>query len=511
MDHGGPCRLRLDRLLGVALAVVLTACQALGTEVAEPGATTPEPSWLVEPVAIPRIAKRVPPPPAPTDLWAEIRASFTLDHALGRPRVQQELRWIRRHPQYLPRLKTRMQRYLPYIYSEVQARGMPGELTLLPIVESALDPYAFSHGGAAGLWQFIPATAKRFGLPHNWWVDGRRDPVLATDAALDYLQHLHARLDDWYLAMAGYNAGEGNVRRALRQAGGETSFWALHLPRETSAYVPRLLALAAAIDDPEGLGVDLPDLRPEPSFVTIDTYGQFDLMKAASALEVSLDALYEWNPALNQWSTPPQGPHRLHVPAALGEFAQERISAVPEKERVQWLRIEVADGETLSHIARRYGTDVETLRRANLLSSTRIRAGQALFIPHSSEAQAVYPSPSRARRGDYLVKPGDSLWSIAHANGVPLNGLIRANQVGPKEVLKVGQRLTLPGAGPSSSGRDVIRKVNYGVRRGDSLARIASKFNVAVHDLADWNKLDVNKYLQPGQKLLIYVNVAAAN
>jgi membrane-bound lytic murein transglycosylase D len=229
-----------------------------------------------------------------------------------------------------------------------------------------------------------------------------------------------------------------------------------------------------------------------------------------------VDVLYDWNPALNQWATPPAGPHRLHVPMNLADIAQARIDAVPEKERVQWLRVEVANGDTLSHIARRYRTDVATLQRVNRLSGSTIRAGQALFIPKSREAPELYPTASRLPKGDYQVKPGDSLWSIARAHGVALNSLVKVNHIGPKEVLRVGQSLEIPGATRSRSaagqmGRgDVIRKVRYGVRRGDSLAKIATKFNVGISDLAQWNRLDIKNYLQPGQKLLIYVNVAAA-
>ena len=475
----------------------------------------PPVAMIIEPIITPRIPYRTIPEPVIPDLWADLRRGFVMDHALEQSRVQQELRWLQRHPEYLPRLQERMQRYLPFIHAEVQRRGLPGELALLPIVESALDPYAFSHGGAAGLWQFIPATAKRFGLPRNWWVDARRDPVLATIAALDYLEYLHERFDDWYLAVAGYNAGEGNVMRAVRQAkGGQTSFWSLKLPRETSAYVPRLLALAALVAEPDGHGLALPALLPAPTFATVEIAGQFDLIKAANVLALPVDALYDWNPALNQWATPPEGPHHLHVPAELAELAQVRLAEVPEEERVQWLRIKVASGDTLSHIARRHRTDVTTLRRVNRLSGNRIRAGQALIIPKSSQAPEAYPTAQREPQGDYQVKPGDSLWSIARQYDVPVSSLVKANQIGPKEVLRVGQRLTIPGSSSGNStlmaSRDVVRRVNYGVRRGDSLYAIASKFNVAVRDLAQWNKLDAGNYLQPGQKLLIYVNVAAA-
>jgi membrane-bound lytic murein transglycosylase D len=476
------------------------------------GADSAATEILIAPVVVPPIEYRELPAQRP-DLWAEIRSDFVLDHQLDRRRVQQELRWLERHPNYLPRLQDRLQRYLPYIHAEVRARGLPGELTLLPIVESALDPYAFSHGGAAGLWQFIPTTATRFGLQRDWWVDARRDPVLATDAALSYLEYLYQRFGDWNLAVAGYNAGEGNVARALRRAGNQQeTFWRLQLPRETEAYVPRLLALAAIVADPEAHGLTLPDLEDRPAFVTIDTGGQFDLARVATVLEMDLDSLYSWNPALNQWATPPSGPHMLHVPAALADKAETRLSAVPADERVQWTRITVATGDTLSQIARRHRTDVATLTRVNALNGTRIRAGQALFIPRAGQPPDKNPVARRAGEGSYQVKPGDSLWSIARAHDVTVASLVRANHVGPREVLRVGQRLIIPGvtadASAPGAGREVKRTVRYGVRRGDSLARIASRFNVAVADIARWNQLDVDRYLQPGQQLVIHVNVA---
>lgn len=505
----------LRTVLLITLLGVLGGCQLqpwLAGSDSGSTAEAPPVEMVVAPVAVPRIERRAVPVPVTPDLWADLRDSFVLDHALDQRRVQQELRWMKRHPEYLPRLRERLQRYLPYIHAEVTRRGLPGELALLPIVESALDPYAFSHGGAAGLWQFIPATAKRFGLPRNWWIDGRRDPVLATAAALDYLEYLHERFGDWYLAVAGYNAGEGNVLRALRGAADDASFWTLDLPRETSVYVPRLLALAAVVADPDLHELTLPALLPEPAFATVDILGQFDLIKAASVLELPVDALYEWNPALNQWATPPDGPHHLHVPVSLADLAAERLAAVPEEERVHWLRIKVAQGDTLSQIARRHRTDVATLRRVNRLDGNRIRAGQALFIPKSSAAPDAYPVAARQPQGDYIVQPGDSLWSIAHSHDVSVNQLVKTNQIGPKEVLQVGQRLTIPGLASTTpgAGRDVVRRVSYGVRRGDSLSTIANKFNVAVSDLTQWNRLDPARYLQPGQKLLIYVNVAAA-
>jgi len=446
----------------------------------------------------------------PPDLWREIRNSFELDHNLSDTRVQQELAWLKRHPKYLLNLQTRLDQYLAYIHQRVADRGLPGEITLLPIVESALDPYAFSPGGAAGLWQFISATGKRFGLQRNWWYDGRRDPIAATEAALDYLEYLYKRFDDWELALAGYNAGEGNVARALRRKGGSAAFWELRLPRETSAYVPRLLALSALIADPGGYDITLPALSPEIPFTIVDTKGQLDLNVAAEATLLEISTLYRWNPALNQWSTPPSGPNHLLLPRSAADGAQNRIDAIPTAERVRWARVKVGNGDTLSELALRHRTDVASLKQANNLNGNRIRAGQALLIPKSPQA-FENPIVSRNSGDHYTVREGDSLWTISRAHGVSMNKLMRTNHVGPKDYLKIGQRLIIPGNTGDSGTRAVVRKVRYGVRSGDSLARIASKFNVKVHDISHWNGLNVSDYLQPGQSLTLYVDVAAGD
>ncbi len=441
--------------------------------------------------------------PPDDSLWSQLRRQMQLSHHLEEKRVQQEIRWLQRHPAYLQRLQTRLQQYLPYIYTQTQLRSLPAELALLPIVESALDPFAFSHGGAAGPWQFIRGTARQYGLPINAWYDGRRDLVASTHAALDYLEDLHARFDDWELALAGYNAGQGNVSRALRKNPG-AGFFDLHLPTETQAYVPRLLALSAVIRDPAAFGIDLPELTPQTTFYVLDIHGQFQLSKLAAILDIDIDTLYRWNPALNQWATPPAGPHRVLLPVSVdATHAQARVDAVPANARVDWQEIEVHAGDTLGRLAAQHGTDVDSLIAANALTGSVIRAGQMLLIP--KHAAALQSTPRNARGSTlYTVKSGDSMWSVARAHNVSLNALIRNNHIGPKDTLSVGTTLKIPGG---HTRRQVTRKVHYKVRKGDSLARIASKFNVTVRQIGEWNQLDTQRYIQPGQGLLLYVNV----
>ena len=379
-----------------------------------------------------------------------LRASFRLDHSLGRKGVAKEVGWVARRPDRLAR-RDRLLEYLPYLCEKVWDRGMPGEICLLPIVESRLDPFAFSPGGAVGLWQFIPATARRFGLKIDWWVDERRDVVLATDAALNYLEELHDRFGDWLLALAAYNWGEGNVSRAIRRSGPNAGFFDIKVPRETVRYVDRLLAYSAVFAHPANLGVELPLSNPEAasvSFAVVDTGGQVDLARAAEALGCDLDEIYRRNPALNRWATHPEGPHRLLVPAGSESTAEQALAEIPEKERLAWVRHLVVRGETLSEIALAYRTNTETLQHANRLRSTLIRAGDYLLVPTTHrplEDYARYSRPLAGRpAGVYVVKAGDTIWDIARLLGLKRQTLMTANHIGPDDILRIGQRLSIP-------------------------------------------------------------------
>ena len=449
-----------------------------------------------------------------TDLWQHLRRDMHWSLHTEQPRVQQEIRWLQRHPNYLLRLRERLQNYLPYVYREVQLRDMPAELALLPIVESAFDVYAFSHGGAAGPWQFIRGTARQYGLQLNDWYDGRRDIVASTDAALNYLQDLHGRFDDWHLALAGYNAGAGNVRKALRKKPGG-NYFELPLPRETRHYVPRLLAFVAVVQDPDQYGLELPELDIEPRFHVLETEGQFQLDKLAAAADLSMETFRFWNPALSRWATSPDGPHHVILPASVDlASTQQTVAAINPAQRMDWQEITVRSGDTLSELAARYHADVATLRQANRLRNNHIRAGKTLLIPLAGQATAPLQTSGTAT---HKVAAGDSLWKIAREYNISLNSLMKANHVGPKDPLPVGKTLVLPGHGLSgqidgqTNAERVVRTVRYKVRAGDSLSRIAGRFNVTVAQIVRWNRLDSKRYLQPGQGLLLHVNVVGGN
>ena len=463
---------------------------------------------------------------ASDDLWMRMRAGFALEDA-EEDAVNAQWKWYGRHPSYIDRTFERSRPYIHYIVEELERRGLPLEFALLPVVESAYDAFAYSHGRAAGLWQIIPSTGRRFGLKQNWWYDGRRDVVAATEAALDYLSFLHDEFDgDWLLAVAGYNAGEGNVRKAVRRnrrEGKPVDFWHLKLPRETRAYVPKLLALRRLVLDPAAAGVTLPPLPQQPYFARVELDGQIDLALAAELAGIDVDDVYRLNPGFNRWATDPDGPHRLLVPAHAAPALASALADLPVAERVRWKRYEIKPGDTLSTIASAHQTSTRELKRANSLTSSRIRAGKTLLIPTASRPLDDYALSADARlakmtdsarsRGAtaYTVRPGDSLWTIARDHGVKVRALARWNGMAPGDTLSVGRELVISDARrrPSATGAaDTTRRITYTVRNGDSLWRIGSKFRVSVTQLRRWNKLDKSRVLRPGQRLVMYVDVA---
>lgn len=318
------------------------------------------------------------------DLFARMRAGFALP-AVEDDSVRRELERYLEHPGSLERTLGRGRRYLHHIVEVLEERGLPQELALLPAVESAFDPFALSRRRASGLWQFIPATGRRYGLDEDWWTDDRRDVREATRAALDHLTELHDSLGgDWLLAVAAYNAGAGRVKRAIgrnERRGRATDFFSLELPMETRRYVPRLLALARVVAEPEAFGIALPEIPNEPYFAPVDVAHQVDLDRVADLAEIPRKELRALNPEYRRWATAPGGPRELLVPAPAKERFEQVLAELPASERLRMLRHRVEGGDTLYAIARRHGIPLDVLRRVNRIRGSRIRIGQDLLVP----------------------------------------------------------------------------------------------------------------------------------
>ncbi len=469
-------------------------------------------------------------------VWSRIRAGYGIP-AVDATHYRRELDWYRQRQSFLSRASKRAQPYLHHLMAEIEKRGMPAELALLPVVESAFQPFAYSSGRASGIWQFIPATGKHYGLRQNWWYDGRRDIEESTRAALDYLSKLHKEFNgDWLLAVAAYNCGEGNVHRALRRYKGNAQspdFWQIRklLPRETRGYVPRLLAIAAVVSEPAHYGLKLGPIADEGYFQRVELDGQIDLALAANLAKISLDEIYRLNPGFNRWATDPDGPHRLLLPVEKVAEFQTALAAYPRDQRVNWRRHRIRSGETLGGIAHKYRTTATVLRQANRLRGNFIRAGRNLLIPVARKSLQSYKqsaerrrqrsikSPRSGKREIYQVRKGDSLWSIARRKNLRISQISAWNGLNRGDPIRPGLRLTLwqtatpalngvsaPTAGAERTGL-TRQKLHYTVRRGDSLWRISNRFKVSIASLKSWNRLSGKHRLQPGQRIKLFVDV----
>ena len=388
----------------------------------------------------------------PQDLWQRIRQGFSipdLDNAL----VREKMAYYAARPEYLQRIFDRSRMYLYHIVDELEKRGMPTELALLPMVESAFNPTAYSRAHASGIWQFIPGTAKRFEVQQNWWYDGRRDIVDSTNAALDYLQYLYEMHGDWHLALASYNWGENAVARAIaknKAQGKPTDYAHLSMPLETRHYIPKLQALKNIINNPEPLGIVLDPIPNQPYFATYTKLRDIDVQLAAKLADMTVDQFMALNPGFSRPLIRASVTPRIVLPADKVDTFHENLQKLvgDEKSLVSWATYTPKRGDTLESIAKKHGMTVSHLKEVNGIPP-RSRAMPNLMVVPASRNSAVAmtrlpimyapPIPITYRRIYHTVKPGETLASISRRYGVSVEDMKRLN---PKGAV-VGQRVTM--------------------------------------------------------------------
>jgi membrane-bound lytic murein transglycosylase D len=452
------------------------------------------------------------------DLFDRMRAGFRLEDG-EHAQVDQQLRWYVANPDYLQRAFGRADLYLYHIVTELEARGMPLELALLPVVESAFEPYAYSRASASGLWQFISDTGSRFGLKQDWWYDGRRDIVESTRAALDYLKSLHDEFGgDWLLAIAAYNCGEKQIERSVaanRAAGRPIDFWSLWLPRETRAYVPKLLAMKRLVQDPQAFGLEISPIPNQPYFTRVPTEGQINLKVAAQIAGISPEELYELNPAFHRWATDPAGPYFLLLPVDAADTFSTNLPELTPDQRLAVTHYTVRRGDSVVSVARHFDTTASVIRELNNLPAGRLTVGDDLSLPSAAPelpAKVILAAARVDGRGRWALRPhvqivrrGDSLWAIARRHGMNVNTLALLNGMQPGDPLRAGQRIRIAGgeSGHATHGR--ARRVVYTVRSGDTVALIAQLFQCSVPQILAWNGLSSHTRIHAGQKLRIHL------
>ena len=429
---------------------------------------------------------------------------------------------------YMERALTRAGRYEPMIRRILGEEGVPQDLIYLAEAESGFYPVALSHAGARGMWQFMASRASGYGLERNWWVDERQDPEKATRAAARHLKDLYKQFGDWYLAMAAYNSGPGNVQRAVQRTG-YADFWELYrrnvLPGETKNYVPIILAFTIMAKNPAQYGLE--HLVPDPplNYDTVKVDYPVDLRLAAECVDTSVSTLQDLNPALLRMTTPKDMPYDLRLPPGTGEKFQQTIAAIPRDMRVWWRYHKVGSGETLGEIAKQYRTTVSSIAEVNNMSADDdLRANQRLIIPvsprHSSDAEGLAFSKKPTI---YKVRKGDTVLSVADDFSVPVERLRRWNRL-KGNTLKAGRTLRIyrPVAGreapeptlakrSKSKGKSSLqastksssKTVHHKVRRGETLTSIAEAYNTTVESIRKNNRHAT--HLRAGDMLIVKI------
>jgi membrane-bound lytic murein transglycosylase D len=458
----------------------------------------------------------------PIDLYLDDKAiDFTVDDSPLPPSdfplvlnstVEQFLEAMVSSSEYNQRIETGLARagtYLPMIRPRFAAAGLPEDLSYLPLIESAFSVKAYSRARAHGMWQFISSTGRHYGLDVGSLVDERRDPELSTDAAVAYLSDLYDQFNDWYLALAAYNSGSGNVRRAIRRSGSR-DFWVLrrYLPRETRNYVPAFIASVIVAKRPEEYGFTAP-VDKEWNFESIEIPDALDLQFLAKESGISLEELRELNPAIRRDLTPARSTTNLRLPPGTTASAQEALKSTPRDKWAPRMIHTVRSGDSLYAIARRYGSSVSAIRQANALRGSLIRPGQNLIVPRfGTEVRTASNQRQRsADNGVYVVQRNDTLWDIATGFSVSVDSLCAANGLSRRDLIRPGQRLNIPdGAStytpPTRQQASRESSATYTVRSGDTLSDIASDHNVSVGALKRANGLRSSR-IYPGKKLRI--------
>lgn len=448
-------------------------------------ASLAQPSQIIN-VSIRKRTRILPPSPAPEsykNLWHRLQNGYGLEYDAGKLEILASIKKYTSYNRFFEKISQRAAPYLYYIVEEIEKRGMPLELALLPVIESGYEPTALSHVNAAGIWQFMPVTGENFGLKQTLWYDARRDIITSTQAALDYLHYLHKFFDgDWLLALAAYNYGEGNMQKAINknlEEGKPTDFWSLELPKETRQFVPNLIAISHIVAQPELYGINLNYIANEPYLKEIKITKQIDLTVAAKLAGLSTNEFKRLNPGYRRIATGPNGPHRLALPIHKVKLFQRKLSKLPKSELMppdtQALLAElelesqkqmeaqakeiaekypnlithkIVSGENLSIIAMKHKLSVKELVQLNKLENYQILAGQTLKVPEieteegTEEDKAKTKKPQR-KKIIYTVKSGDSLWKIAKSYQTSIDKLTQWNNLKTRRPLQLGQKLTI--------------------------------------------------------------------
>jgi membrane-bound lytic murein transglycosylase D len=475
----------------IALAILLiTSCEL---------PTIIEADEYLEPIPV-NVSENI---PISNDVWGRIRITSENNQGYLDKKTIEYINVYLKNPDQLDLLFEKGRYFIYFVLEELERYSLPSELALLPYIESSYDPFSISSSGAMGIWQFMPATARIYGLKDTWWYEQRHDPLISSRAAVRYLAYLHNRFNkDITYTLAAYNGGPTLLEKRIklnRQSGKPTDYKNLKLPKQTLEYVPKFMAIKELVVNAEKYGINLPSFPNKPVLGSIELEGQVEILAFSEFANLKPEFVYKLNAGYTKWASPPGKKTTFNIPIELEKELNIKKDQFIQNNQINWVTHKVVSGDSLWKIARKYDTEVNILKKVNYLKSDILSLYQELLIPLSNDQNQAF-IPYQA----HIISEGDTLWELGMKYKVAPAEIAKNNGLRLNTPLTIGKELNIGNKNIYRTINSKKRTILYSVKQGDSLYRIADIFNIEISDIKKINELEKNE-IAPGQVLKIII------
>jgi membrane-bound lytic murein transglycosylase D len=480
----------MERFFLIVAITTLTSCQFANVIPADKY-TEPEPITVTEKEIIYQ------------DVWERIAKNSSIQNEeLDEITLQYINRYLE-NPAQFHKLLMKGQYFIYFVLEELERYDLPAELALLPYIESNYDPFSISSSGAMGLWQFMPATARIYGLKDTWWFEQRHDPLISTKAAVRYLAYLDNRFGkNITYTLSAYNGGPTLLEKQIKinqRAGKSLDYRELKLPRQTKEYVPKFRAISELIVNAEKYNIKLPVFPNQSVLGQIILDGQIEIFAFSEFSQLKPEFIYKLNAGFTKWASPPGTSTTFNIPIELVEPLNLKKNEFVQANQINWVTHTVSRGDTFWKIAAKYNIDVSVLKKVNYLRSDLLNLNQELLIPLSnSENQTFIPYQA------HIVSEGDTLWSLGRKYKLTPSDIAKSNGLKIGASLRIGKELNIGNKNIYRTINSKKRTILYSVKQGDSLYRIADVFNIQIEDIIQLNSI-IDNEIKPGQVLKIII------
>jgi len=437
------------------------------------------------------------------NVWDRIKDTSSFDAVNLDDKTLEYVNQYLSNPAQLDKLLEKGRYFIYFVLEELERYKLPPELALLPYIESNYDPFSISSSGAMGIWQFMPATARIYGLKDTWWYEQRHDPLVSSRAAIRYLAYLHNRFNKKITyTLAAYNGGPTLLEKRIKlnkKAGKLTDFKNLKLPTQTQEYVPKFKAILAIVLNSEKYEIKLPDFPNKPVLGKIELNGQVEILAFSEFADLKPEFVYKLNAGYTKWASPPGDKTIFNIPIELEEVLNLKKENFIQTNQINWVTHRVSKGDSLWKIAEEFDTEVNVLKKVNYLSSNVLSLNQELLIPLSNDQNQTF-IPYQA----HIISEGDTLWNLGIQYNISPAEIAKTNGLKMSSPLRIGSELNIGNKNIYRTINSKKRTILYSVKQGDSLYRIADIFNIEISDIKKINELSTNE-IKPGQVLKIII------